>query len=318
MNKVEADVTGIRFLNSVKSITNSLPANPESGDRYLVSGSTHKNFVVEYVDQQWVRDSLYPYTGVVVEEEGASYTYSKHSSHKFKWFKSLTVDSIAKIYGRPHKLIQIQDIVDMSKGLYVCDGRLQLKLSDSNCLSFEDPESTDASLKLNFDEDMFTILDSKLTIKKAYYTANEIDEKLSAVRESFGSVLNNFVDEIKSLKLEIKSIRKDFTADLNALLTGEKLVEMSFIIQEPTDDITFDGLFFINKIQQAPSFNIEDAVKVIKIYVDDCLLQFGTVRMSSDYVVTNSNEDSQNTKILFADTLPVGSIVRLEAILELF
>lgn len=318
MNESETDVTGIRFLDSVKSIVDILPTDPVSGDRYLVSGSTHKNFVVEYVDQEWVRDPLYPYTGVVVEEEGAAYTYSKHSSHRFKWFKSLTVDSIAKMYGRPHKLIQIQDIVDMSKGLYVSDGRLQLKLASSNCLSFEDPDSNEASLKLNFDEDLFTISDSKLTIKKDYYTAGEIDEKLSVIRDNFGSVLQKFIKQIEDMKLEMKTMREDFTTDLNSLLTGEKLIEMSFIVQEPTTEIAFDGSLLINKLQYSPNFTNEDSIKIIKLYVDDCLLQFGKHSLDSDYIIRNTPESVEESVIKFSDEIPIGSVIRLEAILELF
>ena len=310
----DLNVTGIRFLNSVKSIITELPENPNQGDRHLARTRKQMNYVIEYVDGEWVRDNLYPMSGVVVEEEKAAYTYSKNSSHKFRWFKSVTVDSLAKIYGRPHNLIQMQDVIAMSKGLYVEDGRLQLKLSEGNCLSFDNPDSQEASLRIKVDEDQLSIEDGVLGLRKDYYTSAEVDTLLKRTKLQSIELIAKMNELLKSQMENIEMMEQEFNNKLNQVLTGDKFLDMAFVIEEPTDWLSIDTDLYIRKIQSSKNFNHATVNNIISIYIDDCLLEYHKEPGLADYTIGPGMVDGEKVRINFTDMLPVAARIRIRAL----
>ena len=308
---------GIHFLKSVKSIISELPSNPETGDRYLMDKIPHLNYIIEYVDGDWVRDPLYPFSGVLVEDKDCAFTYSKHSSHKFKWFKSATVNTLAKIYGTPYSVHQMKETLNLSKGLCEENGRMSISLDSDSCLTFSNPDSQEASIKLSYDSEKFKIKDSELTLKNNYL------EKLQYLQDRHQDVIEQnktnqaILQQLKKLR-EFVIFNKEMNDDnLNQILL--KTREFSHI--EYVEDPELEGIDLPIHLSIYENYN--QAIKQPKlgryltITIDSEELIYGDLFKNPEADFTLIKSDKY-LRIIFHQDLEVGSRIEIKGITSTF
>ena len=310
-------MNGIHFLKSVKSIVSRLPEDPAPGDRYLVDSKPHQNFVVEYVDGEWVRDSLYPFSGVLVEDQDAAFTYSKHSSHKFKWFKSATVNTLAKIYGTPYSVHQMTEALNLSKGLCVEDGRISLNLSKLSCLEYIDPDKETASLGVGLNEDHFISLNGKLHLKKYYVEMREHINSKKALLGLFDKELEARKAADYAVYERITLLESDINKKLNELLLGHR----RFTYEEYVDDQDMVGLELPATLQIWKDFDritkLPQLGGYLKVTVDGEELVFGELFSNPD-ADFSLQRTSEGLRITFHKDFELGNLLTITGITNTF
>lgn len=312
---------GIHFLKSVKSVVSKLPPDPNPGDRYLVDSAPHTNFVVEFIDGEWVRDRLYPFSGVLVEDADCAYTYSKHSSHKFKWFKSATINTLAKIYGTPYSVHQMKETLDLSKGLCEVDGRMSVSLDPRSCLQFIDPDKETASITLSYNEDQFRVLDGELKLKEKYPTIErylndrlEDIQKRSDMNQLVAAKVSSLQEYIKNLEFRLE---QKMTSGMNELLLQNRLFEHTeYVIEDDLEGLDLPTNLGIWQDYHT-AIKLDNLGGYLSITIDDEELIYGDLfnNPESDFHLEKSKD---YLRIVFHKEIEIGSKLYIRAITSTF
>ena len=272
----EQIVNGIRFLKSVSKITEKIPANPHPGLRLLMSSGQYQNFVIEFVDNSWVKDPLYPHCGVLVEEQDSAFTYGKDSSHKFKWFKSVSANSLAKLHGMPHSLHQMSEVIDASKGISIENGKLTLSVSPDAPFSWDNPDSNEASL--SFKSELF------VSSEENEIVIEDLKQQIRDQEESFNIKIEAILEASRGMRLIEE---KKMNVKLNEILIGKNIhTETRHVPENGVDCFQITEKLYIAEFYKEYEGSLNHNVEnLISIEIDGIPLAYGRDPVDGDYYV---------------------------------